>query len=81
MKILSPSKHSHPDKTVMSVATVLLRRLKVKRIESFDSLRSHVRDVSPGCDIFFVPAVSFLFILGLVEYSSQNDSFIFQRGE
>lgn len=79
MKILSPSKHSHPDRTVVAVSVLLLRRLRAKNLESFDSLRHYVIAKAPDCDALFLPAMHFLFLLGLVDYSAKNDSFRFVR--
>jgi hypothetical protein len=40
--MIRPSKHAHPDLTVMSVASVILERLKKKRTETFADLVSLV---------------------------------------
>lgn len=81
MKILSPSKHSHPDKTVIAISLLLLKRLKAKRTEQFDALRGHILEKAPDCDALFIPALHFLFLLGLVDYSAKNDAFRALRRE
>ena len=73
--MLSPTKHLHPDKTVVCVATILLKRLKTKRVESFDDLLALARKRVRGANILFLPALNLLFILGLVEYRPKTDSF------
>ena len=73
--MLRPTKHSHPDRTVVGVAIVLLRRLKSRRLDDFDSLRAFARKAIAGGEVLFLPALNFLFLLGLVDYRPKNDSF------
>lgn len=73
--MLRPTKHSHPDRTVLSVALIALTVLKARRIESYSNLRSLLKKRVSGGDILFLPAVNFLFLMGLVEYRPKTDSF------
>ena len=73
--MLAPTKHSHPDRTVVSMALVLLVRLRLRRIEDYDRLRDMAKKHVRGGDALFLPALNFLFLLGLVEYRPKNDSF------
>ena len=72
--MLRPTKHSHPDRTVVGVALVLLGRLKSRRIYEYDVLRKYARKTIAGGDVLFLPALNFLFLLGLVEYRPKTDS-------
>jgi hypothetical protein len=72
--MLKPSKHSHPDKTVVNVALLLLVRLKQRRLDGYDSLRAYVKKAVLGGDVLFPAALNFLFLLGLVEYRPKIDS-------
>lgn len=72
--MLRPSKHSHPDQTVMRVACVLLARLRVRRLEEFDKLRDHVAKTVKGGGPLYLPALNLLFLLGLVAYRPKTDS-------
>ena len=72
--MLRPSKHSHPDKTVISASSVLLRRLKSARLEQFDDLHNYLRKALKGADTLFLPAINLLFLLGLIEYHQKTDS-------
>jgi len=72
--MLRPTKHSHPDRTVVGLAVVLLGRLKSRRIDEYDALRQFARKASAGGDVLFLPALNFLFLLGLVEYRPKTDS-------
>ena len=73
--MIRPNKHSHPDKTLVSASTVLLRRLRKKRSESFDQLRQCLLKQESDAAGLFLPAVNLLFMLGLVEYRKKNDTF------
>ncbi len=73
--MLRPSKHSHPDRTVLNVALILLARLKSRRLDDFDSLRALCRTKVAGGDVLFLPAISFLYLLGVVEYRQKTDAF------
>ncbi len=73
--MLRPTKHSHPDQTVIFVSTRLLVRLKEKRIEEFNNLQDYAKKVVYGGDVLFLSAINLLFILGLIEYRSKTDSF------
>jgi hypothetical protein len=72
--MLRPTKFSHPDKTVIAVATLVLERLMDLRIERLDDLRAHLKTVDRGLDVLFLPAVSVLYLLGLIEYHVKTDS-------
>lgn len=73
--MLRPNKHSHPDKTVVNLAMLLLLRIKGQRIEDYESLRTFAKKQILGADFLFLPALNFLFLLGLIEYRLKNDSF------
>lgn len=73
--MLSPSKHAKPDQTVVAISTLLLKQLLKKRLVDYDALLHHARSSARGGDILFLPAVNFLFLLGLVEYRPKTDSF------
>lgn len=72
--MLRPTKHSHPDRTVINVSLLLLGRLKLRRIEEYDSLLKHAKKSVVGGDVLFLPALNFLYLLGLIEYRAKNDA-------
>jgi hypothetical protein len=72
--ILRPTKHSHPDRTVINVSVLLLNRLKSKRLEDYYGLRNYAKKVVNGGDVLFLPALNFLFLLGLIDYRPKTDS-------
>jgi hypothetical protein len=59
---------------VVAIALVLLGRLKSRRLEEYDALRKYARKAVAGGDVLFLPALNFLFLLGLVEYRPKTDS-------
>lgn len=79
--MLSPGKHSHPDRTVVAVAALVLSHLKSRRVEEYDALRRIVRSRVAGGDALFRPALSLLYLLGLLEYRPKTDVLEYSRPE
>jgi hypothetical protein len=73
--MIQPSKHAHPDKTLVAVTATLLKQLKGKRSIQFDELKGHLAKRNPDTVSLFLPAINLLFLLGLVIYRKHNDSF------
>lgn len=73
--MLLPNKHSHPDETVMAAATLLLNVLRRKRAVHYEELKSALNKRSDSADYLFTPAVSLLYLLGLVRYKKTVDTF------
>lgn len=73
--MLRPSKHAHPDKTIISAALIILERLKARRVCDYEELRGLVRTRMSGTDVLFLPALNFLYLVGLVQYLPKTDSF------
>lgn len=72
--MLRPTKHSHPDRTVINVSLLLLTRLKSRRVDEYDVLRKFAKKSVVGGDILFLPALNFLYLLGLIEYRPKTDA-------
>lgn len=72
--MLRPNKFSHPDRTILNTATILLLQLKKKRITEFNYLLKHVKKRVVSGETLFLPALNFLFLLGLIEYRPKTDS-------
>jgi hypothetical protein len=73
--MLTPTKHSHPDQTVIFVALRLLSKLRKRRLLSFDECRDWASTSAQGGDVLFLPAMNFLYLLGVVEYRRKTDAF------
>ncbi len=72
--MLRPSKHAHPDRTTINVALLLLARLRAQRLCEYDVLLKYARKAVIGGDVLFLPAINFLFLLGLVDYHPKTDA-------
>lgn len=72
--MLRPTKHSHPDRTVINVSLLLLARLKVRRVDEYDVLRKFAKKTVVGGDVLFLPALNFLYLMGLIEYRPKTDA-------
>lgn len=73
--MLRPTKYSHPDSTVISVSLLLLRALKESRIIEYSELLKMTKSHISGGENLYIPALSFLFIMGKVRYHQNTDSF------
>ena len=72
--MLKPTKHSHPDRTVINVALLLLARIKTRRLDEYDRFRNYAKKAVVGGDVLFLPALNFLFVLGLIDYRPKTDA-------
>ena len=72
--MLRPTKHSHPDRTVIYVSLQLLARLRTRRLDDYDGLREYAKKAVSGGDVLFLPALNFLYLLGLIEYRPKTDA-------
>ena len=72
--MLRPTKHSHRDRTVINVSLLLLSRLKDRRVDEYDVLRKFAKKHVVGGDVLFLPALNFLYLMGLVEYRPKTDA-------
>ena len=72
--MLRPTKHSHPDRTVVNVALLLLTRLKSRRVDEYGVLRKFAKKSVIGGEVLFLPALNFLYLMGLVEYRPKTDA-------
>jgi hypothetical protein len=58
----------------VNVALLLLARLRKRRLEGFSELRAFAKKAVVGGDVLFLPAINFLFLLGLIEYRPKTDA-------
>lgn len=78
--MLSAKKHLNLDTSVIRIAAIMLRELGRKGVVEFDKLRALViRRVGPDGDVMFLPALSFLFLVGKVDYHLKNDTVEYRR--
>ena len=72
--MLRPTKHSHPDRTVINVAMLLLARIRARRVDDYDDLRKYAKKSVSGGDVLFLPALNFLYLMGLIVYRPKTDA-------
>ena len=72
--MLRPTKHSHPDRTIINVSLLLLARLKARRLDDYGTLHEYAKKAVAGGDVLFLPALNFLYLMGLVEYRPKTDA-------
>ena len=56
------------------VSLLLLARLKARRLDDYSSLRNYTKKAVGGGDILFLPALNFLYLMGLIEYRLKTDA-------
>jgi hypothetical protein len=59
---------------VINVSLLLLVRLKKQRVEDYSALRNYVKNSVAGGDVLFLPALNFLFLMGLIDYRPKTDA-------
>ncbi|NOZ89856.1 MAG: hypothetical protein GXO60_01080 [Epsilonproteobacteria bacterium] len=72
---LLPTKHSHPDKTTLALAVIIIKRLKKVRIEEYDKLLGFLQKKNSNAKSLFLSSMNFLYLMGLVNYHKKTDSF------
>ena len=72
--MLRPTKHSHPDRTVINVSLLLLARIKTRRLDDYGALRKYAKKIVVGGEVLFLPALNFLYLMGLIEYRPKTDA-------
>lgn len=73
--MLQPNKHMNPGKSTLALAAVLLKHIRERRVEAYAEFFKVAGQSFLGADVVFVPALSLLFLLGLVDYLPKTDSF------
>ena len=72
--MLRPTKHNHPDQTVIHLSVILLKQVKKKRIVGYEELLKLSKDQIKGGVFLFQDTLNLLFLLGLIEYHGKSDS-------
>jgi hypothetical protein len=53
---------------------MLLARLKARRVDEYDALLTFAKKNVVGGDVLFLPALNFLYLMGLIEYRPKIDA-------
>lgn len=74
--MLKPDKHTNLRLSIINVSGVILKILKDTDIITFDELLNNLSDkISKDAKEVFFETLSFLFLLGKIEYHEKLDSF------
>jgi hypothetical protein len=78
--MLKPTKHLDPNYSVLNVAAHALKLLASHRTIKYDELFDRLNkkfgdDLRP----VFLPSLSFLYLLGKLEYHTKNDTFEYRK--
>ncbi|WP_315973274.1 ABC-three component system middle component 8 [Acinetobacter baumannii] len=72
--MIRPTKHNHPDKTLIYASYLMLDKLRSQRIVKYNELFTFIKSKIMNGEFLFLPALDFLYLLGLVEYRAKTDS-------
>jgi hypothetical protein len=56
------------------MSLLLLTRLKARRVDDYDVLRKYAKKSVVGGDVLFLPALNFLYLMGLIDYRPKTDA-------
>lgn len=74
--MLTPSKHLDLDRSTLRVAAEILSELNRRRVMEYDSvIRLVERRTGDDADVVVAPALSFLYLIGRLDYHAINDTF------
>jgi hypothetical protein len=74
--MLTPAKHLDLDRSVLRVASEVLIELRRRRMMEYDAVIRYVkRRIGDDGEAVIAPALSFLFLMGRLEYHAKNDTF------
>lgn len=72
--MIKPSRHNHPDKTIVFVSYLILNTLSNRRVMKYEKLLELVKARVTGAEFLFLPALNFLYLLGVIDYKPKTDS-------
>ena len=74
--MIQPDRYTNPDFSVINISSVILEKLiKENRISYDNLLKEVIYKVGDEAKENYPYALNFLFLLGKINYISQNDSF------
>lgn len=74
--MLTPTKHLDLERSALRVSSEVLSELRRLRLMKYDAVvRLIKRRTGDDSDSVVAPALSFLFLLGKIEYHAKNDVF------
>jgi len=74
--MIKPAKHLNLQVCVVRIAAIILAHLKRRRVENCATLLQKVIDrAGPDAQVWFLPALDLVYLLGRLEYHPKTDAF------
>jgi hypothetical protein len=78
--MLKPTKHLNPEYSVLNISAQSLKYVERHRTVTYRDLYERLQNkYGDAIRPLFLPALSFLYLLGRIEYHAKNDSFEYRR--
>lgn len=78
--MIIPDKYTNLNLSIVNIGGVILRSLQNCSIQKYDDLENHVSaSLGDSAKLLFVPALSFLYVLGKINYQSSSDSITLEQ--
>jgi hypothetical protein len=74
--MISPTKYTNPDKSIINLSITLIKVLLKKHIVKYDELQNLA--IKEDLKYLFIPTLNLLFSLGIISYKKQNDIFVYE---
>lgn len=73
--MITPKKHMNLDASVLRVAALIIKEVAKRRVLNVEKLRRRIAPrVGNDIDMVFLPALSFLYLMGKISYYPKNDT-------
>lgn len=73
--MIMPDKYTNLNLSIVNIGGIILKSLQNCSIQKYDDLENHVSaSLGDSAKLLFVPALSFLYALGKINYQSSSDS-------
>jgi H+/gluconate symporter-like permease len=77
-----PSKHTNLELCPLRISSFLIKIIKKKRMIAYEEVvQTLIKKFGEDVLIVFIPSISIMYLLGLVEYNSFSDSFEYIKNE
>jgi len=74
--MIKPGKHLNLNVCVLRIAAIVLAHLQRYRVEGCTALLKAVQEAAgDDAEVWFLPAIDFLYLMGRVDYHSHTDTF------
>ena len=79
--MITPKKHMNLDASVLRVAALIMKEVAKRRVLNVEKLRKRLSPrVGNDIDLVFLPALSFLYLMGKISYYPKNDTLEYVDG-